>query len=895
MILDEIRVENWRNYRGEHTFRFEEGINLIAGPNGSGKTTLFEVLWRTFFDRHNTTSADMQEIRPVGTSLSPRSSIIFRQDGKRYKIEKQFLDHQYAKLYEWEGSGFSLLHEQDNADSAVSNLLRGTLTGRGSTDPKNRGIAEALWYLQKDGSLPDGRWNEGLQRGFGGIINIAVESPEERRILDLINQDYSDNLTESRGEPKKNTDLYRVTEDLDSNGKALAELQSKLHSADALRGQLEQLSSEEIEKNNALMEERSNKERSDEEIKGAESFERKKIQVEAEYDGAFQKVRELSEKLKQIRIRNRETTDLRKNVAEWNSQFLERQMKSGLARTEMQGFQTKWQSEAQPRLRKVELDLEALDTFEKINSLNKEKSTLENFLAKFRSKESDLNVKKKALEDIIAPSEKELENFRKIVEELIRVESKLSANSIRVGFQLKKGITVIPDGEISKDKGEFVVTEPSTFTIKKVGKVKIRGGIESLGELNESKDNLSKSRSDLLKKYSVKDELGLNRLQAERYTLEQDVKSIKKEILNLLKEKPDAENDITIVKREIKTAERKMKDLKLPTLVSGDVPTEIEALSKEKKELIGEIADAQSEQQDAFKRYEKENLKSGEIKSNIDGATARISTLEDENAKAITAFGSLQGLENSLQEAIRTQKEIKTELTAMDSLYDEKVVAPRRRAEIIDNAIAKINERLIQVGKEIAGLKRLIEEIAVDGLYTKVSDLEIEVERIGSRKIVLERRADARRLLRELVDMFKTQRALAIGAPIRRYVDPWLRQLSGGSFDSLSIDESLQPNSAILNDKVNRISLASLSYGTAEQVVILVRLAIAVLLSEKEKNLVVLDDSLVNADPVRLQRMLSIIDEVSKNCQIVISTCEDARYLGLTTNAIRLPSYKAQN
>ena len=36
MILDEIRVENWRNYKGEHIFKFEEGTNLIAGPNGSG-------------------------------------------------------------------------------------------------------------------------------------------------------------------------------------------------------------------------------------------------------------------------------------------------------------------------------------------------------------------------------------------------------------------------------------------------------------------------------------------------------------------------------------------------------------------------------------------------------------------------------------------------------------------------------------------------------------------------------------------------------------------------------------------------------------------------------------------------------------------------------------------
>ncbi|MEM0134791.1 MAG: AAA family ATPase [Thermoplasmatales archaeon] len=895
MILDEIKVENWRNYRGEHTFRFNEGINLIVGPNGSGKTTLFEVLWRSFFDRHNTISWDMQEIRPIGTSLSPRSTIIFRHGGKRYKIEKQFLDHQYAKLYEWDNGAFLLLHEQDRADSAVSEMLSGTLTGRGSSEPRHRGLAEALWYLQKDRSLPDGGWNEGLQRGFGGIIDIAVESPEERRILDLINRDYTDNLTESKGDPKKNTELYRVIEDLDLKNKELLELQSKLQSADSFRERLEQLTSEEIEKNNALKEAESNKKKSDEEIKEAESFERKKIHDEAEYDKASQKVRELTEMIKQIKDRNREITDLRKKIADWNLQFSDRQMKSSTARSEKEMLEAKWQSELQPRLKAVESELEALETFEKVRSLNKERNTLENFLAKFTSKEKEMNAKKKSLEEFIAPSEKELQRFRKLSEDLIRVDSKLSANSVKVRFQLKKGFSVIPEREISVDKGEFIVTDSSIFTIKNVGKVRIRGGAESLKELNERKGELVKSRSDTLKKYSVKDEVSLTRLLAQRNSLEQEVKTIKREVSSLLRERPNAEDDLARVKRDIITTQRKTKDMQLPTLGSDEVTNQTEVLSGEKRKLIREIADAQFKEKEAFKRYEEENLKSGEIKSSIVSATARISTLEDENAKAITLFGSMQGLEDGLKEAIRIQEKIHMELIANENLFDEKVASPRRRAEIIGKTLEQINERLIQVGKEMAELKGVIEQIAADGLYTKVSDLEIEIGRLESRKIVLERRANARRLLRELINMFKTQRALAIGAPIRKYIDPWLRQLSGGTFDSFSINETLEPDSATLNDRVNKISFGSLSYGTAEQVVVLTRLAIATILSQKEKNLVVLDDRLVNADPIRLQRMLTIIDEVSENCQIVISTCEDARYLGVAANVIRLPTYKVES
>ena len=389
MILDEIRVENWRNYKGEHIFKFEEGTNLIAGPNGSGKTTLFEVLWRTFFDRSNTNSSEMQEIRPVGTTLSPRASILFRQGGKRYKIEKQFLDHQYARLYEWQGSGFSLVHEQDRADSFLSELLSGTLTGKGSTDPKNRGIAEALWYLQRDISLPGKGWNEGLMRGLGRIIDIVVESPEERRVLELINRDYSENLTETKGEPKKNTELYSVGEELSYKKMELAEGRSKLQNANSLREQLEQLISEETEKNNALIIARSDKKKSDEEIKETESFEREKIKKEADSQRATVDARELGEKLKQIRDRSKEILDLRKKVEEWNSQFLDSKAKANIAKSEKEKLETKWKEELQPKLKNMELDLEVLETYDKINYLKRDKSALETFLAKLKTKEKE--------------------------------------------------------------------------------------------------------------------------------------------------------------------------------------------------------------------------------------------------------------------------------------------------------------------------------------------------------------------------------------------------------------------------------------------------------------------------------------------------------------------------
>ena len=70
----------------------------------------------------------------------------------------------------------------------------------------------------------------------------------------------------------------------------------------------------------------------------------------------------------------------------------------------------------------------------------------------------------------------------------------------------------------------------------------------------------------------------------------------------------------------------------------------------------------------------------------------------------------------------------------------------------------------------------------------------------------------------------------------------------------------------------------------------LVRLALGCLLSNEERNLVIIDDRLVNADAGRMKRLCLILEEVaSKYCQVVVATCDDTRYSGISKNVIRVP------
>jgi uncharacterized protein YhaN len=58
----------------------------------------------------------------------------------------------------------------------------------------------------------------------------------------------------------------------------------------------------------------------------------------------------------------------------------------------------------------------------------------------------------------------------------------------------------------------------------------------------------------------------------------------------------------------------------------------------------------------------------------------------------------------------------------------------------------------------------------------------------------------------------------------------------------------------------------------------LFRLALGKLLSNEERQLVVLDDPLANTDPGRMYRALQILKERANELQIIVITCDVDKY-----------------
>ena len=121
-------------------------------------------------------------------------------------------------------------------------------------------------------------------------------------------------------------------------------------------------------------------------------------------------------------------------------------------------------------------------------------------------------------------------------------------------------------------------------------------------------------------------------------------------------------------------------------------------------------------------------------------------------------------------------------------------------------------------------------------------------------------------------------------------VNNWLPLLTEDAYDELDLSEELFPLGVQSSRYDLPLPLESLSYGTYEQVIVLVRLALGCLLSSEERHLVIIDDRVVNADAGRMKRLCLILEEVaSKYCQVVVATCDDTRYAGIPGSIIRVP------
>lgn len=163
MKICAIRLENIRRFVDPVEITgFGPGLNVLTAPNEQGKSTIFDALHVLFFKDAKSWDKEIRALVPHAGG-DPRIEVELEQDGKRYRVAKQFFKSPgKGEVRVWQGD--RLLHQADAAEEWLKGLIK---------QPKDGGPSGLLWVRQGLTSFEDAKATEQARRDL--LSSVAGE------------------------------------------------------------------------------------------------------------------------------------------------------------------------------------------------------------------------------------------------------------------------------------------------------------------------------------------------------------------------------------------------------------------------------------------------------------------------------------------------------------------------------------------------------------------------------------------------------------------------------------------------------------------------------------------------------------------------------------------------
>ncbi len=848
---------------------------------------------RLMFDRFNSKTEEIRSAQPLGSTLGPEAWLTVKVNERRYRIHKRFLEEPLSEFYTEINGSWILKHTGDTADASSRMLLGGDAPARSAAKPENRGIAHALWYLQSDGAVPQDEWSEGVKRGIQGLIRIALRTEAEKIFLTNLDREYRKYWTPEGRRPVR-SELSSIRSEIERMQKELSEfreaetrisgfrqdLENAVEQRDIKSGELKE-SQEELRSLSILLEEAEGYEnRLKDQLNAAERMENRLNELRSDRDVVSRNQKEILRLDGEIRV--------------LEESLHNRRAESRAAFEDAEGLSARVRNELEPALQAVERELKGLQSAGNLRRLEKDRKRLEDHVERLKNLREELELKKSELSILSAPTSKDIQRFEKLNSSLASLSAKIESSAVMVSFRWhgeRKHITSSPPAS-SLNENEFIVKEATEFNVADIVTISIRSGAEELRDLLSKHDIARKEIDGILSIFGVRSSEELIRLFEKRRSVETTIESLKKRIEDLEQSEPDAANELSRIIKGIEEEKRSASfiDLKPEDNRGSTIREMIRLREERKKKLIAEISETQNDAAIQRERWEKLQNEINSLLSELSKRKALRERDSIENETILLNYGTVSALDGLIASLEIERAALETVISGLRENFDGKVRIPRERSRKTVERIDRLKEQIHSIELEISRLKATIENELSRRGYTAKADIEIELDIARRRESVLNLRAEAARLLKEVVDIYERNRTEALSAPIRSKLDPWLSFLTGGNYNRLQLDQELKPSSVYVPLYDSPLPVSSLSHGMHEQVIVLLRLAIGVVSSADERNLIVIDDRLVNADPVRMKRFCEILEDAARNCQIIIATCNDMPYSSLATNVIHVPS-----
>ncbi len=897
MILHELTVRGWRRFREEITLSFDDRLTIIHGPNESGKSTLIEALTRGLFDRHTVAGREMDSLRPWGSSLTPEVTVVFSAGGEKYRCRKRFLDSPSCELWTFIDGRWQLIADGDAADRRGIEFLGGQHPGRGLTKPRQRGVAEALWARQEDHEMPAG-WNPGMMDRLEATLGEVLDSASSSAIERLISDRHLELLTEARGQPRTGGALHQALEelarkeaDLDHVRQQRVDFERRMEDLSGIQGEIDTLRSQLGESEQELKEASEARDAAREHQEMRLNARTAHIEAERHWENLNRRVDGIRKARKMAEEARREMDGVAASLTPLRAELCS-------ARGEVREIGLLLE-ERKRHHRQLQERMDALNALRALKTIDADIQRHRETATRAARVRGQIREAEQALEEEVFPSAETLEQAEELGEQIRDGEAVLKTQGLKIDIEpaAELGARVGLDGAswqpLTLEPGtprSFAAANRADLEMPEIMKITVQSGnevaAEAVARLKANRDDLS----DLLASHDVASASELH----EQYQRHQALNTQLEDLHQRLAEMP-LEGDEADIERHLREQKNRRKRLQ-DELESASLPEDWlthspEVLDELLDEHAEERAQVQKHCQELEERQEAAEAPTPQLEGEISGLQQRLSVLrqqiedrlaEAEDLEAEDEFTTAEARSRALQEAALAAERTRQAWEVLDAEKRDKEDEPERQYGAASRRLEQLRERISELQRAESGHLEVLEAGSASNVREREGDLEAEVEATRARVERLSRDAEAYRLAHKLLEAHRAERMRSLGGPVKTQVDRWMARLLGPGYAGVEFSSELTPNQVRVGhpDVVASVE-ADLSYGAREQLHFLVRLALGVILSEGERQVVILDDRLTNTDRGRLGRARAILEEAADRVQIVLLTCFPDGYSGI--------------
>jgi uncharacterized protein YhaN len=891
MKLRALELDQFKKFdRPVRVSRFGDGLNLLCGPNEMGKSTIMAALHAVLFERHRAAGEHIKSFQPAGHKTAPRVALDFELDGGLFRIEKQFLRNEHARLRLPDGRRF----EGPAAEDELQRLLGFAEPGNRGITPEQLGAWSVLWVRQGT-SFGQPEIVERARRSLEGALESEAGALLGTDDAAQVKKTVTNALGELVGAYERPRGRYKavieqievLTQERDRLQQAKLRLAGEVEQLEAARRRFGELC-DEREDTRLLTQRQQARQRCDE------------LRALQEQIRTAEAVAELAAKELEHLRRERER---RANLA---SMIEDLQARLALANA---AAVTAHEALAHSAAEIERLQLRRNQLEEQLDHAKRERDRM-NRLLSFQSACEQVEHLRTQHQQVCAAIEQArvlrhradafqvdemlLEKLRSAAREFERAEIALRAMATVVRFALEAAaidrvrLNGLPLG-VSICQHEIV--QPLAIEVDGIGTITLLPQIEGRDELLAARDAAERHLKDLLVRADVEQiataeirlqekqrlrgeaELwdhrarvaagaalpGIDEPEALRIEIERRLGSIEGERAALQVERPPERREI---EQQLSAAE-----------------ASIVRLEQEQRELAGLIDSARRGREQQLAAHGRAGEAARQTHADLDARTAELKTAERDRPIA--------ALEQELAEAgsrFQQRRQALTELRARAAGSNPDLVESELTR--VEQTIERRRSEIGDLRERIAALQSGIDKEEGAGLEEQLDDAVRRLQLRERERAACEREIAALRLLRDQLDQAERAAKERYLQPVIDRLRPYLRGLFPDA--EVSVDEGFRIT-AIRRGAAREEAFEQLSDGTREQIAVLARLAFAEMLADQGlPAVVVLDDALAFSDDQRLEQMFNILHHAARRLQIIVFTCRERLFESLGATRLQL-------